>query len=189
MNIVSLDSIRSNKIPMHAVLSGAVVPKVISINDTFFANEEKEQIDDKTLTEQYKQEILIVIRNDIFEDGITTASEKYIADNYNEESCGYIKAALMNIYLENLTNEKILTGVLMMISSIPFENAKPQGPIMALGLLQNMNYSVRDKAVQAFERWNSKQGIPVLRSLKCDRKWLQKYVDKVIVYLERDGID
>lgn len=58
---------------------------------------------------------------------------------------------------------------------------------MALGLLQHENIYLRDRAIQVYEQWNSKKGINVLKTLKCDQKWLQDYVDKVIEYLERDG--
>lgn len=76
-----------------------------------------------------------------------------------------------------------------MISSLSYEESCPQGPIMAVGLLQNKSNTIRDRAIQAFERWNSKKALTVLESLKCDKKWLQDYVDKVILYIKRDGID
>ena len=80
-------------------------------------------------------------------------------------------------------------GLLTMFGSLSYESASPQGQTMALGLLQHENFSVRDKAVQTFERWNSKKGINILSHLSCDDIWLQKYVSKVIKYLERDGKD
>ena len=76
-----------------------------------------------------------------------------------------------------------------MLGILSYEQASPQGQIMALGLLQHENFSVRDKAIQTFERWNSKKGINILSHLNCDDIWLQNYIDKVIKYLERDGID
>lgn len=76
-----------------------------------------------------------------------------------------------------------------MMGSLSYNDAYPQGQTMALGLLQHECITVRDRAIQVFERWNSKKGINVLKSLHCDRVWLQKYVDKVIQYLERDGED
>ena len=118
-----------------------------------------------------------------------TKSEEYIRDTFSTETSEQIKAAIMELYLSNLDHPHVLTGLLTMISCIPYRNAVPQCPIMALGLLQNKDISIRDKAIQVFEKWNSKEGIPILRSLQCDRKWLQKYVDKVILYLERDGLD
>ena len=76
-----------------------------------------------------------------------------------------------------------------MMGTLNYEKAEPQGQTMALGLLQHEDISVRDRAIQAFERWNSKKGLTVLKSLHCDIKWLERYVNKVISYLERDGKD
>lgn len=153
------------------------------------ASIEKKNENSNILITQYKNDIIGVILNDLFEDGTVTKSEEYIKDTLSPENCEYIKTAIMELYLSNLDNSHILTGLLTMISCIPYQDANPQCPIMALGLLQNKDISIRDKAVQVFEKWNSKAGIPILKSLKCDRKWLQRYVDRVILYLERDGLD
>lgn len=164
-------------------------------NSSTFGNPKKETekksiiVSKDILIQQYKNDILSVVRNDTFEDAIRTKSEDYIQENFNESTSEYLKPALMQLYLDNLSNSHILTGLLMMIGSISYENIAPEGQIMAMGLLQNKDISIRDRAIQTFERWNSKKGIPVLSSLKCDRKWLQRYVDKVIMYIEKDGID
>lgn len=181
-------------------VDGNVVPKIIrpvssSMDNpekdlnVSFSTEELEKIHHEEIILQYRTEIQNVIQNDEFVDGAVSNSERYIQENCNDDSLKYIKSALMNMYLDNLDNEKILTGILLMISCIPYDVARPEGPIMAMGLLQNKNNGVRDRAVQAFERWNSKKGISILKSLYCDRRWLQRYVEKVITYLERDGID
>ncbi len=153
------------------------------------ASIENKREKDSSLLLQFKNDILGIIMNDTFEDGTVTKSEEYIRDTFSTETSEQIKAAIMELYLSNLDHPHVLTGLLTMISCIPYRNAVPQCPIMALGLLQNKDISIRDKAIQVFEKWNSKEGIPILRSLQCDRKWLQKYVDKVILYLERDGLD
>lgn len=76
-----------------------------------------------------------------------------------------------------------------MIACVPYEAVSPKGQIMAMGLLTNKILSVRDKAIQCFERWNSKKGLAYLRNVSCYPKWLQNYVDKVIMYIERDGME
>lgn len=141
------------------------------------------------LIRQYMNDILAVVRNDHYEDGTETRSEEYMLMNYSDSSKEYIKEALMNLYLDYQQDAQVLTGILMMAGSVSYDSIHPQGQIMALGLLQNKDFSVRDRAVQLYERWNSKKGINVLKGLRCDRKWLQRYVDKVIFYLERDGTD
>ena len=159
---------------------------IININDST-RSDKKIQKNSDEIVNQYQIEMYNIILNDEIEDGMTSASECYIKAIYDEDNKDYIKTALMNLYLNNLGNEKVLTGVLVMISSLSYEESCPQGPIMAMGLLQNKSNTIRDRAIQAFERWNSKKALEVLKSLKCDKKWLQDYVDKVISYIKRDG--
>lgn len=137
-------------------------------------------------------DILNIIQNDSFEDGEISQSEQYMDECYNDVNASYIKEALMNIYLDwfsDIHAEHILTGILTMLGVRTYEEMQPHGQTMVLGLLQHRDIYLRDKAIQTFERWNSKKGIPVLEGLRCDQKWLQNYVDKVIMYLKRDGVD
>ena len=76
-----------------------------------------------------------------------------------------------------------------MVSCVPYEVVQPKGQAIAMGLLSNKELLIRDRAIQCFERWNSKKGLDVLKSLDCQPKWLQKYVDKIIKYIERDGVE
>lgn len=162
-----------------------------SSSDNLIKESENEKcfLDEETQIQEYMNDMLSVIKNDYFEDGIQSRSENYIIENFNESTSDLIKKALMRLYHDNVSDSHILTGILLMIGSVPYSKIEPEGPIMALGLLQNVDISIRDRAIQAFERWNSKKDLSVLRSLKCDRKWLQRYVDKVIKYIEKDGID
>lgn len=142
----------------------------------------------KELLQQFKQDIINVISNDFFEDGVVSNSERYILEVYSDDNASILKQAIMDLYLEHYDNGEMLTGLLIMVASLPYVDAKPQGPIIALGVLQHRENALRDRAIRAFERWNSKEGISILKALRCDVGWLQRYVDKVIQYLERDGI-
>ena len=138
---------------------------------------------------QYVNEIRILIRQDDFVDGEISDSEHYMIDAYNRGQIDYIADALMEIYSSSFGDSHILEGILTMISCIPYEAIAPKGQIMAMGLLTNKNLSVRDKAIQCFEKWNSKKGLDYLKNIECSPAWLQKYVDKVVMYIERDGTE
>jgi len=134
-------------------------------------------------------EIGHIIQNDEFVDGEVSQSEAFIKDLYAKDQLDYVADALMELYSINLSNPHMLEGILLMVSSVPFDTIEPEGQIMAMGSLSNKILSVRDRAIQCFERWNSKKGLIYLKNLDCHPKWLQKYVEKVIMYIERDGID
>jgi hypothetical protein len=139
------------------------------------------------IIEEYRNSILSVIAHDEFEDGEISDSEKYMQQTMTAENRDFILKALMKIYIERYNDEHTLLGVMEMISCKKYEEVEPDGQVMALGLLQHKNIYLRDRAIQVYEQWNSKKGIDILKELKCDQKWLQDYVDKVIMYLERDG--
>ncbi len=138
---------------------------------------------------QYENEIRILIRQDEFIDGEVSRSERYMKEGYEQGQLDFIADALMRVYSSNLGEAHMLEGILTMIASVPYEAISPKGQIMAMGLLSNKTLSVRDKAIQCFERWNSKKGLDYLKNISCSPKWLQNYVDKVVMYIERDGIE
>lgn len=141
------------------------------------------------LISQLANDIKGVIQRDEFIDGEISNSELYMKELCAKYPVDCILKALMQVYSSNLLNPQILEGVLVMVSCVSYETAAPDGQVMAMGLLSNRELEIRDRAIQCFEKWNSKKGIPVLKSLDCHPKWLQKYVEKVITYLEKDGTD
>lgn len=153
----------------------------------YIAQFEKESRDKIIL--QYANEIRILIKNDEFLDGELSNSELYMIDAYKQGNLDYVIDAIMYVYSNNLLDKHMLEGILSMIASVPYDIIFPKGQIMAMGLFVNKELSVRDKAIQCFERWNSKKGLNFLKSVNCDPKWLQNYVQKVIMYIERDGIE
>ena len=141
----------------------------------------------QSIISQYVNEISILIRQDEFVDGEVSESALYMVDAHKNRQIDYVADALMIVYSSNLSDAHMLEGILTMIASVPYEVIAPQGQIMAMGLLTNKMLSVRDKAIQCFEKWNSKKGLEYLKNIDCSPNWLQKYVDKVIMYIERDG--
>ena len=160
-------------------------------NDTLYFSDSKVE----ELLKRYKDvkinqmiyDIYYLIQQDDFVDGEMTKVELFMKNAYENNQLEYVLEALMRIYYEEVLNDKILEGILLMISSVPYEVVVPKGQIMAMGLLSNKSLAVRDRAIQCFERWDSIEGIDILKSLDCEPKWLQRYVEKVIMYIERDG--
>ena len=164
------------------------VPLIFEGKVLDFIAQQKESEEAK-IVEQLENEIRIMIQQDEFVDGEISSSELYMKNALSNNQIKYIMKALMNIYSSSLLNPGILEGVLVMISSVSYEAVLPYGQVMALGLLSNRELIIRDRAIQCFEQWNSKKGLDTLKSLACSPKWLQQYVDKVIMYIERNGID
>ena len=168
------------------VTSKELVRSILLINGKSFQEIDKIR---KQIIDQYKIEIRSIIQNDNFEDGFYSQSEIFIDDQLTDENISYIKSALNELYLECIKNSHVLTGIMLMAGRVSYDKASPELPTMAIGLLQHKDDDVRDRAIQAFERWNSKKGLGVLESLRCEKAWMQRYVDKVIEYIKREGVD
>ena len=129
--------------------------------------------------------LLQKIRYDDFAAGETSDSEEYIEEIAETHGWATTMNWLNTVYLDNYSNSEILIGLMHCLSHFGYENVKPAGPTMALGVLQHEDIFVRDYAIRAFENWNDKEAIPILKALSCEAEWLQDYVDKVIISLER----
>lgn len=153
----------------------------------YIALKEKEAKD--RIVSQYANEIRVLIQQDEFFDGIISRSEHYVMEAYERGQLDYVADAIMSVYSSSLSDAHTLEGILTMISCVPYDAIEPEGQVMARGLLTHKELAVRDKAVQCFERWNSKKGLDYLKNIDCSPSWLQKYVEKVIMYIERDGTE
>lgn len=154
------------------------------------SDKKQDEVKEEKLINRISFEIKTTILNDVFEDGEISNSVRLMNTLCQEYSLSYVKSAIMKLYTDYYGDpdaEQIMTGILAMISSQSYSRMNPEGQIMSLALLQHKSLYIRDKAIQAFETWKSKQGIKILRGLKCDQKWLQEYVDEVIEYLEEVG--
>lgn len=138
---------------------------------------------------QYANEIRILIQQDEFIDGEVSRAEHYMTEGYKRNQLDCISDAIMHVYESDIGEPHMLEGILTMVASVPYDAISPKGQIIAMGLLTHKSLSVRDKAIQCFEKWNSKKGLAYLKNISCTPRWLQTYADKVILYIERDGIE
>lgn len=144
------------------------------------------------LRDRYHREMESIIEAEYFESGEISKSALYIEANCNQENLFPLKAALLKLYMDNFSKqgrEIFLEGILTMFSTMSYDDAYPEGHCAAVALLSHNSLNIRDKAVQAFEKWNSKKGIDVLKHIDCKEPWLQEYVQKVIQYLSKEGTD
>lgn len=141
------------------------------------------------LVHKLAEELRFVIAQDDFIDGEISKSEQYIRELVLGDELTMIRDALNHIYETSFDQPHILVGVLTIVSSLPYDTFAPDAQTIAIGALSHKDLEVRDKAIQCFERWNSKKGLDYLRRFKFEPAWLQRYVDRVIYYIERDGLD
>lgn len=162
------------------------IPKQIAKSQTI-KNEQNFSQAIKTESKIFEKKILKIISTDCYESGTISNIERFMKTECTPNNLPCIIEAAQQVLRNNLTNEHIVEGILTLLSTKSYEEMQPQGTFMCLSLLSNVNYSIRDKAVQTYEKWNSKKGIIDLKSVKCEIPWLQDYINKVINDLEEFG--
>ena len=135
------------------------------------------------------QTLLQSISQDDFSAGEISNTEKYIVSVAEEWGWGETLDWLRSVCLKNFGSSQVIIGVLHSLSHYDYGTINPKGVYIALGVLQHKDVYVRDCAIRAFENWNCKKAITVLKALNCDAKWQQDYIDSVIRGLEAEGTE
>ncbi|PFD55831.1 hypothetical protein [Bacillus thuringiensis] len=139
----------------------------------------------KEAIQKLNKSFLNMIRNDTFESGYSSSSEEFVKSVLKINPI-QTKEELNSIFLKNFHDEKILIGILHIISHIEYEDIFPQGQTIALAALSHRDIEVREYAIRSFENWGNGASLPILKNVAFSEKWLQDYVDEVISDLEEE---
>lgn len=115
--------------------------------------------------------------------GILSEFDEYVIENIQNEN---VLKAINQIYLDNFNDENVLLKILNAISQIEYEKVNPYGQTIAIAAISNKNIIVKQKAIEAFERWHNEDSIKILENIDVKEKWLQRYLEKVIAYLKEE---
>lgn len=135
---------------------------------------------------KYKDLFIKDMLDEYIEDGYISISQKLYS--IIEEEYGSIVASIFlnNVYQEYALNNKIIKSILYIIGRLNpnYLNGIEVG-ITAFAL-NNVDYEVRDMALQCFEKWNNKKHLRLLKSLKLDVDFLQEYLESIIKQIESE---
>ncbi|HDT6574871.1 TPA: hypothetical protein QFT23_000969 [Bacillus cereus] len=143
------------------------------------------EILNKEATQRLNKSFLNMLRSDTFEPGYSSSSEEFVKSLLRINPI-QTKAELNSIFLKNFQDEKILIGILHIISHIEYKDIFPLGQTIALAALSHRNIEVREYAIRSYENWGNKDSLPILENIAFSEKWLQDYVDEVISDLEEE---
>lgn len=143
---------------------------------------------EKKKAEIYSECFFALQDNDPISGQISTA-EQFMLERAYSLPVKIITQVLLQIYHDYCGDEHIVSGILQMFSCVPYDNVMPEAGVMLMGVLAHKNTNLQDNAIQLFEHWNSKKCLSLLKNAKCNEVWLKKYLDEVIEYIEKEGID
>lgn len=141
----------------------------------------------KEQNEKFEKRILDLIKSEIYESGKVSKIEKYITEECLENDLLFIKQVSLKILHDNLDNPHVIEGILRLFSTKSYDEMSPEAPMCCLSLLSNKSLLVRNKAIEIFEKWNSKKCLKQLEAQKCSPAWVQKHLLNVIDYLKKYG--
>ena len=170
--------------PQHCESTEFTETKSVMPNQSETSNNPNSTIKRDISQDLRTKKILSIMKYENYISGESAASEEYVESLIKTDGMAPTLNWLMELYLYTYDDPHTLIGILHMLSHFDYESVSPQGPIMALALLQHKSQSVREFAIKAFENWGSKDAVDYLKQIKCDQSWLQQYLDGVIEDLE-----
>lgn len=136
---------------------------------------------------RYERLILSLINTDKYESGYLSKIEKYMSENCTVSNISIIKQVALKILYDHLDDSHVIEGILKLLSCCEYDELYPEGPSCCLMLFTNENLTIRNKAIQLFEQWGSKESVKQLETIKCSPDWIQKQLNDVISYLRKYG--
>lgn len=132
----------------------------------------------KEIEEREQLKFTTILEKDEFEVGFISESEKYfekISSKYGILS----ESILINIYLKEINNIKILKNILYIISNLPGNNINSLA-IIPIAAVSNSDDEIKELGVRCFESWDNPKYIDLLESIDTDIQWLNDYIQDVI---------
>lgn len=153
-----------------------------SLSSSLVRNYEKVEIERER--KRFTDGLISLLLSEEFEYGIDTKADAFVGE-YIKLNAPLVKEWLQTIFLRNNSNSSILVGLLRVIARIDYSEIYPQGQIMAIAAFSHKNIEVQECGVRAFENWDyaEEESIKTLENHKVSVKWLQEYINRVVLYL------
>lgn len=135
--------------------------------------------------EIFTKNFLSVINDSIFEYGFTNKADDYLIEQFTRIG-PFVRDWLSEIYVENINNEANLIGLLRVISHLPFGIVYPAGVIIATNAISHKSNAVKESGIRAFENWEDKKCLDLLKNTEISDPWLKKYLESVVKSIEEN---
>lgn len=140
------------------------------------ANEKRLEYLRKIITPNF----INLIHEEEFEFGYISRSEELVKKQIELNRIATL-TWLNELFIANYSNTIIVCGILRVISSFTESTVSPHGYTMAISALSHRDDEIKELGIRAFENWASETSINVLSSIQVQTKWLNQYLDQVII--------
>lgn len=138
---------------------------------------------EKSRIETYKRKVLSMLTNENIVVGYTSMTEVFLS-KLLENDRYEVKEILNLIYVECFDQPEILQRITEVMSNLDYDKLFPTNTILAMGVINHIDIGVQEAAIAAFEKWDDKRNLPVLKNINYTTDWIEDYAREVIQYLE-----
>lgn len=130
-----------------------------------------------------KKQVLNLLVNEDVDVGTTSVVELYLEKLLDQDS-SQVKEILSLISCEVFDKPEILQKLIEVMSNLDYEKLYPTNTIIALNPINHTDIRVQEAAIAAFEKWDDKSNLKLLRNINYTADWIEDYAKRVIEYLE-----
>jgi len=136
--------------------------------------------------EKMKNNFLQIMKNTSFEYGYHAETDDFLNKQLKGNNL-ITKEWIQELFLENFSNEYIVTSILRTIAHIEYKDIYPHGMTIATAAISHKSIIVTENAIRAFENWESSDSLIILENVKCSDAWLDEYLKKVIENIKEEN--
>lgn len=156
-------------------------PKII-INEDLTKTKKADGLRYKIM-QQNKNKVLRLLDNEDIAVGFSSLTERFFSDLLDRDTL-FLLDLLNLIYKENFDNVELMQKFIEVMSNLDYKALYPTNTILALGVINHTNIGIQEAAIAAFEKWDDKNNLTLLKNINYTTPWVEEYAKNVIQYLE-----
>lgn len=126
---------------------------------------------------------LRLLMNEDIAVGYSSMTERYFND-LSKEDVSFLKDVINLVYKDAFDNVEVLQKFIEVMSNLDYELLYPTNTILAIGVINHIDVGVQEAALAAFEKWDDKGNVNMLKNINYTTGWIGKYAQEIIDYLE-----
>lgn len=117
-----------------------------------------------------------------------SSAEKTIIEIEKKHKMRILGEVVQTVYVRHFHNASYLVGICNSLLRYDLDEVQPWGATMLAGFLNHPDERVQEATVQLIDNWADTELLPILKTLQVSSKWLENYVNDVVINLEKKSV-
>lgn len=153
----------------------------LSSNSTF--SEKKYKRNRQREIEFQKNKVFAMLKSENVIVGYSSETERYLEYLISQDK-DIVKNIFQIIIHNEFDNPIILQKAIEVFSNLNDEDLNPSFSLVLIATINHKNINVQEASIAAFEKWDNKSNITLLKNINYTTPWIKDYADSVVEYLE-----